>query len=73
MISIDKNIPIPPEGRRGKQERYYPWKDMEIGDSFLSAENDAYIRRSMSYQNKNTEKAFISRNVEGGVRVWRIK
>ena len=35
MIPIEKGIPRPPSPQRGGQQ-IYPWRDMEIGDSFFS-------------------------------------
>ena len=31
MVDIDKGVPRPGRGRTGK----YPWREMEVGDSFL--------------------------------------
>ena len=36
MLQIDKNIPIPDDGRlSNKGESKYPWHDMSVGDSFF--------------------------------------
>lgn len=65
-VIIDKNIAMPKGGRRSK----YPWREMEVGDSFflpkatvsMGAANDRYAPTK-----------FIMRKVDGGHRVWRIE
>lgn len=64
-VVIEKDIPIPKEGRSK-----YPWHDMEIGDSFVipklsistGAVNDRY-----------KPKKFIARKHGNEYRVWRIE
>lgn len=69
MIQIDKNIPV----QKSKwQESKYPFNELEIGDSFLTT--SARISALATYYNsKNPKKKFITRRVEDGFRVWRIK
>ena len=70
-IVIEKNIPIP-NYRAG-----LPWREMEIGDSFLirchPGEELKYRRRVSAVQQTNKHMRFAMRNVDGGLRVWRIK
>lgn len=72
MIEIDKNMPLPPtRGSAGGKK--YPITELEIGDSFLVT--DATQRKvwgSVGSVAKRTGAKFTVRNVEGGVRVWRI-
>jgi hypothetical protein len=74
MIEIDKGIPMPALGSAKK----YPFKDMEVGDSFFVEENEKngdinaiQKRLSVSAYGYRPRK-FSALKVEGGVRVWRI-
>ncbi len=69
VIGIDKNVPIP----TGKIK--YPFRQMEIGDSFFVA---GATTTKLSSQMNITAKSigngckFRSKTVDGGVRIWRI-
>jgi hypothetical protein len=72
MVSIDiqKNIPIPPE----KKRNVYPYKDMEIGESFFVPTGKIQIVCNANYRTgKQLGKKFIARKEEEGVRVWRTE
>ena len=72
MVSIDiqKNIPIPPE----KKRNVYPYKDMEIGESFFVPTGKIQIVCNANYRTgKQLGKKFIARKENEGVRVWRTK
>jgi len=68
-IQIDKKIPPPEE----KKRNFYPYKSMEIGESFFVPEVET---RLMCNNNnrvaKATGKKFVARREGNGVRVWRI-
>jgi hypothetical protein len=73
MIEIEKNIPLPPE-RHCK----YPFEKLEIGDSFficggkigsISSSKGQFIKTTAI----GKDRQFTCRQIEGGVRVWRIK
>ena len=70
MIKIEKNIPVPPFRKALK----YPFEEMQVGDSFLvtdvKRENLAITARKYG---KKAGKDFLVREVEGGVRCWRVK
>lgn len=72
---IEKNIEMPEIKKGGKQNIRYPWKQMEVGDSFfVKGIDDGYVRRAIS-QFHSTHKdgaRFSSRKVEDGTRVWRV-
>ena len=74
MYEIEKNVPVaePWGGYR------YPFKQMEIGDSFfIPADGDlkktksSMASRATRY-GARTGKRFVVRNVNGGIRVWRV-
>lgn len=68
MYQIDKNVPIPAK----KANSLYPFSQMAVGDSFLAPKKSA---TSSMYQFMKSDigagMKFISRPVEGGVRIWR--
>ena len=82
---IDKDIPIP----KCRNDTKYPFDSLEVGDSFfVSCEHTSKtfinMQRYVSYANrkrKAEEKVnpgqnivrFISRRVDEGIRVWRLK
>ncbi len=64
-MQIEKNIPIPAT---------YPFKDMEVGDSFLVPEevNRAAVTNSARRFGKNHGMEFTVRSISGGrLRCWR--
>jgi hypothetical protein len=82
MIQIEKGVAIPKNTNSGRK-RIYPLDEMSVGDSFYVAcdENNLdKISRSVrntaiNYTKRDTSavgKKFTVRNVEGGVRCWRI-
>lgn len=72
IVPIDKNIPLPPRKRStGRGKRVYPWGELEPGDSFVIPSLNANIRQ-WKLETTYPGKKFVSRRVEGGLRVWRI-
>lgn len=67
---IEKGIPVPPSGA-GRSAKY-PFSGMAVSDSIrVSAQEASTARRSASAYGKAHNKKFVSRTVEGGVRIWR--
>lgn len=73
-IEIDKNVPVPSKHSNGRHIKY-PFSTMHVGDSFFvpdgkqtsltaTARNWA-VRHGGQYR-------FVTRQVPGGVRVWRV-
>lgn len=75
---IENNIPVPTKNNSvGRKAPKYPLSRMKVGDSFFSV-SDKMIRNRLSaamasFHKNNPTTRFISRMVEGGVRIWRIK
>lgn len=68
MIEIQKDIPLPAE----KKRNVYPYKEMDIGESFLVKEGKIQIVCNANYRaGKVSGKKFIARREGDGVRVWR--
>ena len=76
-FEIEKEIPIPPLRR---EDRKYPFADMDVGDSFFirfsveaRKKNQSKIGAAIGgYSRRNSGKKFSARCVDGGIRVWRI-
>ena len=75
QYTIDKKIPIP------EKQSKYPWREMEVGDSFFVEATDHdkgrlqkdLFNSSGYYARRNNAKAkFTTRQMDDGVRVWRI-
>jgi len=75
MIEIEKAVPIP--NRKGSyepRESKYPYKAMEVGDSFLVVEPPKSFRQQVNNWGKFTDgKKFCYRTTPEGVRVWRVR
>lgn len=89
-IKIETGIPLPPvrnPGSSGRRSRHrkYPWRTMEIGDSFLFPLDGRDPQRAMSLAASNYNSApiretgrrfaariLVKRNGERVVRVWRV-
>ena len=69
-IVVEKNIPIPPE----KKRNVYPYKSMEVGESFFIPTGKIQIVCNANYRTgKQLGKKFIARKESEGVRVWRTE
>ena len=75
-MEIDKCYPIP-KFTHGLRDgaTYYPFNDMEIGDSIF-VEGVAACARAANAARKTAarkNKHFLVRRVDGGVRIWRTE
>lgn len=66
MIKIDKGIPMP----EPKRNRGYPWKELEVGDSFLIPGKSGQ-QGSSSASFRLHPKTFAARRDGDGWRIWR--
>ena len=73
-IPIDKNIPMPKPPRGVGKKYNYPWKDMQIGDSFLypSHVNYGTARGNVEVEKQRLGRKFALRTTPEGLRCWRI-
>jgi len=75
-VRVDKGIKMPsPDMTHGGRRSIYPWRDMEIGDSFLFPETMSSTVAS-SYAataGKNMNRKFATRKIGRRVRCWRIE
>jgi len=75
-ITIEKGIEIPAKKGGGGRGFQYPVDKMETGDSFLiETDKPKNFAARVTTWNKAFagERRFVSRTVEGGVRVWRVE
>lgn len=80
VISIDRGVPVAPAICPGAARRKYPFRDMQVGDSFfVSTKNDVERKKAQArlsgcanFYCRILGFTFAVRQVEGGVRVWRV-
>lgn len=72
MINIDRGVPIPPPLIMGRQPKY-PWRQMQVGDSFFVAKKKARFTSTISRMKKKSGMQFIARPEGEGTRVWRTE
>ena len=68
---IETGVPLP----RLKNTRKYPFDKMKVGDSFFvpNGKIGTIGNAVFMWNREHRDSQFISRSVEGGVRVWRTK
>ena len=70
-LKIEKDIPAPAPRARGITAAL---RKMDVGDSiFLRGKKPHDVTTQVTILTKKTERKFVARTVEGGLRVWRIK
>lgn len=70
-FKIEKGVPFP---AALANTRKYPLHEMEPGDSlFIPNKTTSAISGSLIHARRTLGREFVSRTVEGGVRVWRTK
>jgi hypothetical protein len=72
---IDDAVPVP---QRRPYNCIYPWAELSVGQSFFVPASGrdnarAALATSACAYGKRHGKKFSLRNVDGGVRVWRVK
>lgn len=75
-IHIQRGIPIPtvkPRGPGGSKLPTYPWREMEIGDSFLFPESIGRASYSAAIQASQNGRKYVVRAVDGRFRCWRVE
>ena len=72
MYEINKGVPVPPFAVHRNTK--YPFRSMEIGDSFFVPDIQHHNMSSvMAYHKKAYGTQFTARQEDNGIRVWRIK
>lgn len=72
-FKIEKGVPVPP--LRVERISKYPFKEMEIGDSFEVNEKIEFsrVRNSLSTYSARSGRKFVTRKTENGGRIWRVE
>ena len=73
-IKIDADIPIKASYNNGRPEKY-PWRKMEVGDSFFVSSETMNLKRASTYAwdaSRRTGRKFACRRQDDGIRIWRI-
>ena len=70
MIEVSKEFPLP----EVRKKNVYPYKQMDVGDSFFLENTKKQIVFNNNYRASKTLGMKFTARVEGdGVRVWRIE
>lgn len=77
VVPIEKGIPIPPPRADRVKRAYYPWADMEVGDSIVVlTPNASNVSSLMRQASEKHGMAFVMRRIvseNGYFRVWRVE
>lgn len=72
-IMVSRDVPIPPpEGGRGAVP-IYPWRDIDVGESFVHPGSRNAATAMIQYATKQTGRRFTSRKEGSGYRIWRVE
>jgi len=71
VIKVEKGVPVPKEPR--KRNVKYPWREMEVGDSFYTETSQPVVSSSAILAQKRTGMRFTTKREGTGTRVWRIE
>lgn len=71
QYKVESNVPLPaPDASK------YPFASMQIGDSFLvpnpSDTDRKRVQTAAASYGRRHSKAFRTRSVDGGIRIWRV-
>lgn len=72
MHAIEKNLPPPERPARNRFRAEYPWRELEVGDSFVHPGKRTAATALMWYAARQTGFRFRSRKEGTGYRIWRI-
>jgi len=71
-MQIEKNVPAP-KSTRGRTSKY-PWDKMQVNDSIAIDDPDQHhnARSSAAQYGARHNKKFVSKVVDGVMRIWRV-
>ena len=69
-VKIDSDVPLP--SVRKSRVSKWPFRDMEIGDSFeFPAEKRTSVSACCTYHSKQLGRKYATRSIDGVYRCWR--
>lgn len=71
MVKLTDSIAMEPESQG--RPPLYPWREMEVGQSFGCRRKAGSMRPSAYRQGKRLDRQFAVRSARGGCRVWRTR
>ena len=72
QITIQRDIPAPGKGGEGRYVKY-PFRAMDVGDSFFVPNGPINLYNSKAYLPKKFTRRTVVENGVKGIRVWRIE
>lgn len=74
-VPIDKGVTLPKRSNGGVGKGKYPWREMEVGDSFLFPPTVSAGSAAARYNlvAKRLGRKFTIRTTSEGIRCWRIE
>jgi len=66
---IEKGVPVPSRWINEK----YPLDDMEVGDSFFTNSPAVKVRPAVTHYGRRNGRKYVTRSMDGGLRVWRVE
>jgi hypothetical protein len=76
MYAVERNVPYIHISKPGRPTKY-PFPHLKVGDSFFVPSDDTKaiprVRSAASIWAKTYNRKLVTRVVDGGVRVWRVK
>jgi len=77
MFAIEKNVPVPYVAAHiSGRPPIYPFNELQVGESFyvpqITCKQRQSIQSQMRYRARKRGVRFISRKMEGGLRIWRV-
>lgn len=70
VINTEQGVPVP----AARTRNVYPYKTMNVGDSFFVRDGKLQIVCNANWKNgKRLNKKFVARREADGVRVWRTE
>jgi hypothetical protein len=71
QIEIETGVPLPLDSKSGPATKY-PWAKLEVGESFFVAVPPRHFASMVVHASRTHSRKFIQRQVDGGIRVWRV-
>ena len=77
MYAVERNVPAPGINRPSRATKY-PFPQLKVGDSFFVPHDNnnraiPRVRSAASLWAKYHNLKLVTRTVDGGIRVWRVK